>query len=226
MNYGFAFALGMLGSLHCAAMCGPLLLALPVPAIGPLRFVLGRVVYQLGRIATYCVLGGVAGLFGRSIYLSGLQRWLSVALGVAIILCFFLSKKLMLSATVTRLVGKLKSAMSVLLWRRDFVSAGALGFLNGLLPCGLVYVAMASAATSQTILSGVGFMAVFGLGTLPAMLGIALSGRMIPAPWRLRWSKAVPVGVGLVAVLLILRGLSLGIPYISPNLSADGTCCH
>ena len=112
MNFGIAFALGLLGSLHCAAMCGPLLLALPVPAGGAGRFVAGRIVYQLGRIATYCLLGVVAGLVGKSIFLAGLQRGLSIALGVAMLLGFFISKRISVSAPVVRLVGWPKSVMS------------------------------------------------------------------------------------------------------------------
>jgi sulfite exporter TauE/SafE len=227
MDFGIAFILGFLGSLHCAAMCGPLMLALPVPTGGPLRFVAGRIVYQLGRIATYCLLGVVAGLAGRSLLLTGFQRWISITLGVAILLGFLLSKRIALAAPVIRLVTRLKSAMGAQLQRRSFLSLGLLGLLNGLLPCGLVYVAMAGAVSRGGMLAGAGYMAAFGIGTLPMLLVISFSGRMFPLSWRLKLRGAIPVGVCLLAALLILRGLSLGIPYLSPDLSSGAPdCCR
>ena len=227
MDFGIALALGLLGSLHCAAMCGPLMLALPVTSGGPGRFVAGRIIYQLGRVTTYCLLGIVAGLIGKSIFLAGLQRWLSIALGVAILLGFLVSKKISVSATVVRLVARLKSAMSSQLRQRGFRSLALLGMLNGLLPCGLVYVAMAGAVACGTLAAGVFYMALFGLGTLPTMLGISLSGKLFSISFRLKLRSAIPVGVCLLAGLLILRGLALGIPYVSPALVAGvpAGCC-
>jgi len=224
MDYAIAIALGLLGSLHCAAMCGPLMLALPVPPGGAGRFFAGRVFYQLGRIATYALLGVIGGLVGKSIFLIGAQRWLTITLGVAILLGFFFSKKVALATPVVRLVGKLKAAMGVQLQRRSFRSLVLLGMLNGLLPCGLVYVAMAGAVSRGTVLSGVGYMAAFGLGTMPTMLAISLSGKILPPSIRLKLRSAIPVSVFLLAALLILRGMSLGIPYVSPDLVAGGCC--
>ena len=225
MDFAIALMLGLLGSLHCAAMCGPLMLALPVPPGGPARFVVGRVVYQLGRIATYCLLGILAGLVGKSLFVAGFQRWLSIALGLAVLGGFLISKKVALSAPVVQFVAKLKLAMSMQLRRRSFGSLALLGLLNGLLPCGLVYVALAGAVSHGSILSGIGFMAVFGLGTTPMMLGISLSGKFFPIGLRLRLRSAIPVGVCLLAGLLILRGMALGIPYISPDLSSSTPSC-
>ena len=227
MDFAVAIALGFLGSLHCAAMCGPLMLALPVPAGGAGRFVAGRIFYHLGRITTYGLLGVFAGLVGRSVFLAGAQRWLSIALGVMILAGFLFSKKIALAAPVVRLVGKLKSAMGAQLQKRNFRSLVILGMLNGLLPCGLVYVALAGAVARATVFEGVGWMLAFGLGTLPMMLGISLSGKLFPASFRMKLRRAIPVGVCVLAALLILRGLSLGIPYVSPDLSpgAAGSCC-
>jgi sulfite exporter TauE/SafE len=227
MDLGLALALGLLGSLHCAAMCGPLMLALPVVAGGAGRFAAGRFSYQIGRIATYCLLGVVAGLVGKSLFLAGLQRWLAIALGVVILLGFLVSKKAAVSAPVVRLVMWLKTAMAAQLQRRGFFSLALLGMLNGLLPCGLVYVALAGAVARGALADGVVYMAVFGLGTLPVTLGIGLSGKIFPVSLRLKLRGAIPVGVCALAALLILRGLALGIPYLSPAL-VDGVpagCC-
>lgn len=226
MDYGFAIALGLLGSLHCAAMCGPLMLALPIPPGGPGRIIAGRIVYQLSRVVMYCAMGVVAGLVGRSLFVAGFQRWVSIALGVAILLGFLLSKKVAVSAPVVRLVMRLKTAMSAQLQRRSFRALALLGLLNGLLPCGLVYVALAGAVAQGNILHSIGYMAAFGLGTAPMLLAISLSGKMFPASIRTQLRRAIPVGVCLLAALLILRGMSLGIPYISPDLAAGGCCTH
>jgi sulfite exporter TauE/SafE len=227
MDLGIAFVLGFLGSLHCAAMCGPLMLALPVLPGGPARFVAGRIVYHLGRITTYSLLGVVAGLAGRSLLLAGFQRWISIGLGLAILVGFLVSKKISLATPVVRLVAQLKKAMGTQLHRRSSTSLAVLGLLNGLLPCGLVYVAMAGAVSRGGLAAGAGYMAAFGLGTLPMMATISLSGKLFPVAVRLKLRRALPVGVCLLAALLILRGLALGIPYLSPDL-ASGTpdCCR
>jgi sulfite exporter TauE/SafE len=225
MEFGIAIALGLLGSLHCAAMCGPLLLALPVAPGSPGRFIAGRVMYQFGRVITYCLLGVVAGLVGKSIALAGFQRWLSIALGVAILLGFLISKKVAVSAPVVHFVSRLKTTISALLHRRGFVSLTLLGMLNGLLPCGLVYVALAGAISQGRLLHGMIYMALFGLGTVPTMLGIGLSGRMFPMTFRLKLRSAIPVAVCLLGGLLILRGMALGIPYVSPAYAAGMPAC-
>ncbi len=227
MDLSLAFLLGSLGSLHCAAMCGPLLLALPVLSGGAGQFVAGRLIYQFGRVTTYALLGLFAGGLGHSVALAGWQRWLSITFGVAILLGWLVSRKVALSAPVVRLVAQLKAAMSVQLRRRSVASLALLGMLNGLLPCGLVYVALAGAVTRGSWGGGVIYMTVFGLGTLPMMLTIGLSGRLLPLAWRLQLRRAIPLGVCLLAFLLILRGMALGIPYVSPALVAGvpANCC-
>ena len=222
-----AFLLGLVGSLHCAGMCGPLALALPAAGNTTPGYVLGRVAYNAGRIVTYCLMGIVFGLAGRTFLMAGLQRWVSIALGVALLLGLFASRKLALSRPVTSLVNQLKSRMSVLLRRRSLTALTVLGLLNGLLPCGLVYVACAGAAATGGMAAGAQYMAAFGVGTVPMMLAISLSGSLVPASLRLKLVKTIPVCVFLLATLLILRGMSLGIPYLSPDLSASGpSCCH
>ena len=187
----------------------------------------GRLVYQFGRIITYCLLGIVAGLVGKSFFVAGFQRWLSIALGLGVLAGFLMSKRIALSAPVVRLVGSLKIAMSVQLRQRSFRSLVLLGMLNGLLPCGLVYVALAGAAAATTAWEGIGSMAAFGLGTSPMLVAISLSGKMLPLGLRNKLHGAIPVGVCLLAGLLILRGLSLGIPYLSPDLTSGRAqaCC-
>ena len=222
-----AFMLGLAGSLHCAGMCGPLALALPHPGGGASGFVASRLAYNAGRIVTYSLMGLLFGLLGKSLALVGIQRWLSIGAGSLILLGLLFSTRLGAGTPVVRAVLRLKSTFGRLLQRRTLGSLGLLGLLNGLLPCGLVYAAGAGAAATGGLLTAMEYMALFGLGTLPLMLGIGLSGRAMPVLFRSRLQQLVPASVALVAVLLILRGLALGIPYLSPNLAAsDPACCH
>jgi hypothetical protein len=218
--------LGLVGSLHCAGMCGPLALALPGTGRLTCGFVAGRLAYNLGRIVTYCLLGVLFGLLGRTLVLAGIQRWVSVVLGIILMVGLFSSRKLALLGPVSALINGLKARMGLLLVHRSFSSLLILGLLNGLLPCGLVYVACAGAVASGGLGSGIAYMAGFGLGTVPMMLGIGLSGRLVPVRVRLQLRKAIPVSVFVLASLLILRGLGLGIPYLSPDLTAASPCCH
>jgi len=227
MDYWTAFILGLAGSLHCAAMCGPLALALPTAGRTGLSFLLGRFAYNVGRLVTYCALGVFFGFAGRTLALAGIQRWVSIALGLALLAGLFASRRLALWRPVTQLVEQLKRAMACLLRRRSLAALALLGLLNGLLPCGLVYVACAGATATGSISSGMAYMAAFGLGTAPLMLALGVSGRLLPLPVRLRLRIAIPVSVFLLAMLLILRGMALGIPYVSPDLGHGGAeCCH
>lgn len=227
MDFLTAFLLGLVGSVHCAGMCGPLALALPSAETRLPGFVAGRAAYNLGRIITYCVLGLMFGLVGHTLVLAGIQRWLSIGLGIALLAGLLGSRRLGLSRPAVGMVNRLKEHMRILLSRRSLTAVAFLGLLNGLLPCGLVYVGCAGAANTGSIGSGLKYMAAFGVGTIPMMLAIGLCGKLIPWSWRLQLRKAIPVSVFLLGCLLILRGMSLGIPYVSPDISAGGAaCCH
>jgi sulfite exporter TauE/SafE len=215
-----AFLLGLVGSLHCAGMCGPLALALPVTGRGRATFLAGRAVYNLGRIVTYGVLGALFGLAGQTFALAGLQRWVSLAAGIIILIALIASSRLALAVPAVKAVAWLKSGLGSLLRRRGLSSLFLVGALNGLLPCGLVYVAGAGAATSGGLLTGIEFMVAFGLGTVPMMLGLAVIGNTLRPARRFKLQKLIPICAALVGVLLILRGLALGIPYLSPELAA------
>jgi len=219
-----AFLLGLVGSLHCAGMCGPLALALPVTGTSTASHVLSRVTYNLGRILTYGLLGVIFGLVGKSLALAGVQRWVSLASGVAILLGLLASSRFALGQPAARFVVWLKAGLSRLLRRRSLSALFGLGLLNGLLPCGLVYVACAGAVAMGGFLSSVEYMVSFGLGTLPMMLGLGLASRTLSGTFRLKFQKAIPVCLVLLSCLLILRSMSLGIPYVSPDLTGGGAC--
>lgn len=219
-----ALLLGLAGSLHCAGMCGPLALALPAGGGGRARFLAGRLAYNGGRLVTYGALGAVLGLAGRSLALAGVQRGVSVAAGLLLIAGVWLLPRAGGAGSAFRIVGGLKRALAGLLRRPGLPSLGLLGLLNGLLPCGLVYAAGAASLAAGGAGAGALYMVVFGLGTVPMMLALGLGGRALPVTWRLRLTAAVPAVVCVVGGLLVLRGLALGIPWLSP--AASGACPH
>ena len=229
MQLWTAFLIGFAGSLHCAGMCGPLVLALPVlPGRAGARLA-GKLAYNAGRIGTYTCLGLLAGLFGQMLGLAGFQRWVSLAAGAAILLSLLALPLHGVTNLIARPVNALKLALGKLLKARSLPAQFGFGALNGLLPCGLVYVAVAAAAATGTALGGLQYMALFGLGTLPMLLAIALAGQKLQLALRFKLQRLLPVSLAIVGTLLLLRGLALGIPYLSPKLPAQpdaAACCH
>ena len=229
MELWTAFLLGFVGSAHCAGMCGPLALALPGGSSTRATFFAGRLLYNFGRIITYAVMGAAFGLVGHGFAIAGLQRWVSLVVGALILLGLLVSPRSANAVPVTRTVNWLKSALGSLLRRRALSSLFGIGLLNGLLPCGLVYVACAGATASGNVLSGIQYMIAFGLGTLPMMLALSLAGHRLQFALRFKVQHLIRVSLAIVGLLLLLRGMALGIPYVSPKLPAQPTaasCCH
>lgn len=204
-------------------MCGPLAIAVPVVGEGRRARLVSRLLYNAGRVATYVLLGFAAGAVGRSFIWAGLQRWVSVLSGVAIIMGLLVSLRWNADGIIAAGVARLKGRFASALRRRGHGATLTLGLLNGLLPCGLVYVAMTAAVGTGHATTGAIYLLVFGLGTLPMMLGLGLY--FTGLNLRNRWRHLVPFSVAAVGVLLILRGSGLGIPLISPSLPETGRHC-
>lgn len=225
-----AISLGFLGSFHCIGMCGPIALALPVKRNSPWNIFLGSLIYNVGRIITYACIGMLFGIVGKGFALAGLQNTLSIVLGATILIFLFIPKQSIASihfGGVFHLLEKLKSGIRKLFGIHTLQSLFFIGLLNGLLPCGLVYLGVSGSVATGDALKGSLFMATFGLGTLPAMLTVTLMRDYISIRFREKIRKAIPVFVGIMAVLLILRGLNLGIPYVSPSIkNTNGIECH
>lgn len=225
------FTMGIAGSLHCVGMCGPLSLALPTQHLSKTGKFFSLLLYQFGRIITYSLIGLLFGIAGRSIYISGYQQWFSIILGAIVLLLavlYFLQKKSLHIRFLNRFYFFVQQKAGQLLRSaKGPVSFLLLGMANGFLPCGMVYIAIAATLSLETVGQSIFFMAAFGAGTLPAMMLVALTGQYLKPAIRNSFRKAVPVFITLMGVVLILRGLNLGIPFISPEVSkAAGSAIH
>ena len=211
--------LGLAGSLHCVGMCGPLSLGLPMHETSPSRRIIALALYHLGRIITYSLLGLFFGLIGRRFYIAGMQQGLSIALGVMMLVAalqYFIFRYVYQPAFIRKMYSRLQQAMIRVMKNISLPNYVLFGAMNGLLPCGMVYVAIAAAMSTNGILTGTVMMASFGAGTLPAMLALALFGYMVKMPARNQLRRLSPYFVCAIGLVLILRGLNLGIPFVSP----------
>ena len=228
-----AFLLGLLGSFHCIGMCGPIAFMLPVDRSNKVKQFLQILSYHFGRLFTYSLIGLLFGFLGKGFYFFGFQQQLSIAVGVLMILVILLPKtfqKYNFSKSINKLVMKVKSALGKELKKKGNDTFFTLGFLNGFLPCGLVYMAVFGALTTTNAFLGSLYMFIFGLGTIPLMTVIVYVGNFASGLVRKRIQQLIPYVVVLIGILFVLRGLGLGIPYISPtpvtNLITPVHGCH
>ncbi|RYY38658.1 MAG: sulfite exporter TauE/SafE family protein [Chitinophagaceae bacterium] len=225
-----SFLIGAAGSLHCLGMCGPLALSLPLPQTTMAGRAKGGLLYNAGRISTYALLGLVLGTMGEVLLQPQWQRGLSIGIG-ALLLLYLLGgqKRLDRAGSSAKPFLRLRAALSGLFQKHHYASVFSIGLLNGLLPCGTVYLALLTSFLTGSALKGALFMAFFGMGTLPAMLLMVFWGASLGSSMRTRFRKLAPFALGLMGVLLLLRGMNLGIPFVSPHFStapAGAVECH
>ena len=229
------FVIGLLGSLHCIGMCGPIAFMLPVDRSNNFNRITQVSMYHIGRLLTYSIIGLIFGWIGQGLYLFGIQQQLSIIIGLLMILIVVLPASLLnrfsLSRPLYRLISKLKSALGATLKKRSPDTLLTIGFLNGFLPCGLVYMAAIGSVASASLWEGSLYMFLFGLGTVPMMTAAIYLGKFVNQKTRNRIRRAIPVFVVIIGVLFVLRGLGLGIPYISPapmvDMAGEATInCH
>ncbi|MDG1571120.1 sulfite exporter TauE/SafE family protein [Robiginitalea sp. M366] len=228
-----AFILGLMGSLHCIGMCGPIAFMLPLDRERPVARYAQLGLYHVGRLLAYGAIGLIFGLVGRGLYLFGFQQYLSIGVGLIMILSVVVPShwfsRWQLTRPAYRLVGRLRNALGNQLKQRGPDTFLTLGLLNGLLPCGLVYMALIGAMALASAPEGAAYMMLFGAGTIPLMSAAALLGKLLKGRWAPLLRRTIPVLVVLIGALFILRGLGLGIPYLSPpppgqHLSAAAAC--
>lgn len=181
--------------------------------------------YHFGRLLAYSLIGLAFGFVGKSLYLFGIQQQLSIVIGILMIVLVLIPYKTLgkynLSQPLNKLISKVKSSLGEALKKKTADTFLTIGFLNGFLPCGLVYMAVFGAVATGSILEGSLYMVLFGIGTIPLMTSAIYLGKFLNSAIKQRIQKAIPVFVVIIGVLFILRGLGLGIPYISPAPAVD-----
>lgn len=221
--------IGFMGSFHCIGMCGPLALSLPVNHLNKWHRNTAIILYNLGRAFTYGILGIAFGLIGQSFTFFKIQQWLSIIVGVLMLVFILYS---LFGHVNTNFINKITNQVQVKLSqylnnKNSSIAFFNIGILNGLLPCGLVYVAIAASIATGNVLHSSIFMFSFGLGTMPIMVFTMLLGKFISLNTRKVIRKISPYAMMLVALMLILRGLNLGVPYVSPKqVKEKMSCCH
>jgi sulfite exporter TauE/SafE len=215
-------------------MCGPIAFMLPVDRNNSVKKISQITIYHFGRLLAYSIIGLIFGLIGKSLYIFGFQQQLSIIIGVLMILVVIIPQKTFnkynFSKPIYKVISKVKSALGSALKKKTMDTFLTIGFLNGFLPCGLVYMALFAAIAAGNAANGSLHMAVFGLGTIPLMTTAIYFSHFLKGNARQRIQKIIPVFVVLIGALFILRGLGLGIPYLSPapvfDLVSNGIDCH
>lgn len=209
-----------MGSFHCIGMCGPIALALPKN--NPL--VVTRLLYNSGRVITYSLLGLLFGLLGSKLQMIGLQQAISIALGLIILISVITPQSYRIKAInllgLNRIIGILKNSFAGAFKQHTMASMLLIGILNGLLPCGFVYIGITGAIAIGNPVESMLFMTMFGVGTIPVMLGTSVIGGVININFRRRLTRILPAFTIILAAIFILRGLNLGIPYLSPKFES------
>lgn len=229
-----AFILGLLGSFHCVGMCGPIAFMLPVDRTNSVKKVSQISIYHIGRLLAYSIIGLVFGLIGKSLFIFGYQQQLSILIGVLMIFVVIIPQKAFnkynFSKPIYKLISKVKSALGSALKKKTMDTFLTIGFLNGFLPCGLVYMAVFAAIAGGNALNGSLYMVVFGVGTIPLMTTAIYFSHFLKGSLKQKIQKVIPVFVVIIGLLFILRGLGLGIPYLSPtpvyDVVSNSINCH
>lgn len=216
-----ALTLALAGSLHCFGMCGPIALTVG-KSYG----------YVFGRILSYSILGAIAGLGGDLLALGRYEQTISIVCGIAMMVFALLQITIHWNPFPTQLFHSatrpIRTALQRLLTTRSSAALFGIGVLNGFLPCGLVFSALFGAVSTSSAVRGALFMAVFGLGTVPVMASLAFGFSWLTTRFKTQYKLVMPVAALVVSGLVIMRGMGLGIPYLSPKPPSTITekgCC-
>jgi sulfite exporter TauE/SafE len=216
-----AIILGLISSMHCIGMCGPIAMMLPLDRRNPARKAAQLLLYHSGRTTAYASLGLVFGLMGKGFYMAGLQQNLSIIAGVAMIIVAVVPEKHFarynFSKPVYRAISKVKTSLGAQFRKQGNKALFITGVLNGYLPCGLVYAALFGAIAMQGIGGGIVYMMLYGLGTIPMMSAVVYASGFIGNNMRSLMAKAVPYAAALIGILFVVRGLGLDLPHLSPG---------
>ena len=225
MEIAGGLILGLLGSFHCIAMCGPIALSIPAGKLSKWGFIKSRLIYNSGRVITYSFLGLIFGFLGNRISMIGMQRGLTIAVGILILLSAILTlsgrSNALKNIYVCKIISGYKDQFGKLFKRKKRPVFLLFGIMNGFLPCGFVYIALSGAMLTGEVTLGMLYMMMFGLGTIPVMLSVSIFGNYVSTNFRRRLTKFNLAFSVILALLFIARGMDLGIPYISPSLQHE-----
>jgi sulfite exporter TauE/SafE len=216
-----ALLFGLISSFHCVGMCGPIAMMLPVDHANATRKAIQVMTYHFGRLTAYATIGLIFGALGKGFFLAGMQQQLSIAIGILMIVFILVPERKLaqynFSKPIYKVISKVKTALGKQFKNKSYSSLFTIGLLNGFLPCGMVYVALFGAIAMQSVTYGVLYMLLFGLGTLPLMSLVIYVHSFITPTFRNRIQTFIPYLAVCIGCLFILRGLGLGIPYLSPS---------
>jgi hypothetical protein len=202
-------------------MCGPIAMMLSVDRNNQAKKVTQIITYHLGRLFAYSTIGFIFGMLGKGFLLAGMQQKMSIFIGIAMILIILIPEKVVanynFSKPIFKVIYKIKTTLGSQFKNKSYKSLFTIGLLNGFLPCGMVYVALFGAIAMQSPSLGILYMVLFGLGTVPMMSCIVYLNSFLTISIRNKIQKAIPYIAVFLGIAFILRGLGLGIPYISPS---------
>lgn len=223
-----AISMGLISSFHCVGMCGPIALALPVHKGTRAQQLAGVLAYNAGRALAYAMFGMVIGILGASLAWLGVLRYASIAIGAVMLGYVFwpsgLGQRLHMPLFWQKTMGRLKQNMGLYLKRKDLPGMLLLGMLNGAIPCGMVYMALVSSVATGSAWGGGLFMALFGLGTMPAMLALGIAKQQFTPALRTRIRKITPILVAIAGIWLVARGIMTTYPDHSKPAAGITIC--
>jgi uncharacterized protein len=226
-----ALAMGLTGSLHCAGMCGPIVWVMPFQHLHGAKRWVGVGLYHLGRISIYALGGFVLHSF-KSLFHPQWQQYVSIVMGAILLIggvvSFIPSAKLRFQLPWSNAV---RNSFGKFISNPGLLTLLAAGLMNGLLPCGLEYMALSLSVSATTATDAILYMYAFGIGTLPVLLAITILKTKLRFTNVAIMKRMVPVLLLVFGIVFMVRGMNLGIPYLSPKVEMQqneikASCCH
>lgn len=216
--YFSAFLIGLAGSVHCVGMCGPLALAIPGASKDKgFTFFLRTIAYQISRISGYGVLGLIVGFFSQGMQITGIQPYFSLLSGIILLFLGFFGIIPEVNAfskypIIQHFQVKINRIIGTVMTNEHFSTPFVLGFLNAMLPCGMIYIALGTGLSSGNMSEAALYLISFGLGTLPLMFMMSLSGQFLSLQMRRSWQKTIPIIFMISGIILIYKGMNIDLP--------------
>jgi sulfite exporter TauE/SafE len=216
--YFSAFLIGLAGSVHCVGMCGPLALAIPGASKDKgFTFFLRTIAYQISRISGYGVLGLIVGFFSQGMQFTGVQPYFSLLSGILLLFLGFFGIIPEVNAfskypIIQHFQVKINRIIGTVMTNEHFSTPFVLGFLNAMLPCGMIYIALGTGLSSGNMSEAALYLISFGLGTLPLMFMVSLSGQLLSLQMRRSWQKTIPIIFMISGIILIYKGMNIDLP--------------